>query len=129
MLCTQIQASGTRKQEFERLQLANLADGQMKALVIPLHNNTRWGSALKMLGRTHYLQVVCSSRGVSLSGLMFASQPVNLFVESADRLFGPITKVRRNGEDTVSIPWRAFEIKPEGWKRVGLCVKILTVCL
>ncbi|PIL25949.1 hypothetical protein GSI_11703 [Ganoderma sinense ZZ0214-1] len=105
-----IQASGTHKQEFQRLQLANLADGQTKALVIPLHNNMHWGSALKMLSWMHYLQV-----------------PVNLFVESADHLFGPITKVRHQGEATVSIPWHAFEIKSEGWKRVALCIKILTV--
>ena len=42
---------------FNELQLKNGAD---RALVIPLHGNTRWGSAYGMLNRAYELRAVCA---------------------------------------------------------------------
>ena len=36
-------------------------------------------------------------------------QAINLFVSSADELFGPITVICRNGKIIKKIPWSAFK--------------------
>ena len=45
-----------RRQAFNELQLQQ---GLPRALVIPLHGNTRWGSAWGMLARAYELRQVC----------------------------------------------------------------------
>lgn len=55
----QLQASGQRKQAFQQQQINC---GITKPLVIPLHGNTRWGSAAKMLERAYKLREVCPAR-------------------------------------------------------------------
>ncbi len=54
-LAIKIQASGQRIQRFHRLQLDC---GIAPPLNIPLHNNTRWGSALGMCQRAYKLRKV-----------------------------------------------------------------------
>jgi hypothetical protein len=64
MCLSQIQASGQRIEYFEKLQL------QFKIAIplkIPLHNNTRWGTAHKMLERSYKLrQVRTGERTISI---------------------------------------------------------------
>ncbi|KAG1719713.1 hypothetical protein EDB19DRAFT_1647826, partial [Suillus lakei] len=55
-----------------------------------------------MLGRAYHLR-----------------QAINLFVSSADELFGPITSIRRHGRVTKHIPWTAFALKTLDWERVN----------
>ena len=55
MCLSQIQASGQRIEYFEKLQLQFKIATPLK---IPLHNNTRWGTAHKMLERSYKLQQV-----------------------------------------------------------------------
>ncbi|KAG2356940.1 hypothetical protein BDR07DRAFT_1380476 [Suillus spraguei] len=45
-----------------------------KVLKIPLHSNIQWGTADGMLSRAYALR-----------------HPINLFISTADKLFGPIT--------------------------------------
>ena len=52
---SQIQASGQRKEVFEGYQREA---GIEQPLVIPLHNNTRWGIAQKMCARAYELRKV-----------------------------------------------------------------------
>jgi hypothetical protein len=54
-------------------------------------------------------------------------QPINLFLASADAMFGPITTVRTNGRITKKIPWSAFQLSEEDWERVKDVIDILLV--
>lgn len=54
----QIQASGTRIERFNELQVQS---GIKKPLKIPLHSNVRWGTAFAMLDRSITLQNVSST--------------------------------------------------------------------
>lgn len=103
----QIQASGQRIEYFETAQMQC---GVTRPLKIPLHNNTRWGTAHGMLNRAFELQ-----------------QSVNLFTSSADALFGPITTIRTNGRLVKHIPWTAFKFTDTDWARVNDVKDILTV--
>ncbi|TFK88464.1 hypothetical protein K466DRAFT_454038, partial [Polyporus arcularius HHB13444] len=47
------------------------------------------------------------------------------FIMVADVKFGPITRIRRKGEPTKNIPWSAFQLSEDDWKRVKLCADIL----
>lgn len=58
MFIWQIQASGQRIEYFEKLQLECKTEIPLK---IPLQNNTRWGSAYKMLDRSYDLRQVSLS--------------------------------------------------------------------
>jgi hypothetical protein len=55
----QIQSSGQRIEYFERLQIECKINIPLK---IPLHNNTRWGTAYEMLDRSYHLRLVSLSR-------------------------------------------------------------------
>ena len=99
MLAIKIQASGQRIAYFERLQAEC---GIMVPLTIPLHSNVHWGTADGMLGRAYRLR-----------------QLINLFINSADELFGPITTIRCPGLITKQIPWMAFAFKTGDWERVN----------
>ena len=79
-------------------------------LKIPLHGNTRWGTAHKMLDRSYNLR-----------------QAIDLFVTSADQLYGPITTVRSNGNILKRIPWSAFKLSSRDWSRVVDARDILAV--
>ncbi|KAG1894177.1 uncharacterized protein F5891DRAFT_961987 [Suillus fuscotomentosus] len=46
-------------------------------------------------------------------------QAINLFVSSADELFGPITSIRCHGWVTKHIPWTAFALKTSDWERMN----------
>jgi hypothetical protein len=47
---------------------------------------------------------------------------------SADELYGPITTVRTNGKIVKKIPWSAFQLGDDDWKRVKYLRNILEVC-
>ena len=47
------------------------------------------------------------------------SQAINLFVNSADDLFGPITVIRRQGFAQKKIPWTAFRLEGKDWDRIN----------
>lgn len=53
---------------------------------------------------------------------------INLFVSSADELYGPITTIRRDGH-VKHIPWTAFVLKPHDWDRVQDLRTIITISL
>ncbi|KIM55591.1 hypothetical protein SCLCIDRAFT_134398, partial [Scleroderma citrinum Foug A] len=44
--------------------------------------------------------------------------PINLFVNSADELYGPITTIQRDGR-VRHIPWTIFLLKPLDWDCVN----------
>ncbi|KIM58220.1 hypothetical protein SCLCIDRAFT_128703, partial [Scleroderma citrinum Foug A] len=45
--------------------------------------------------------------------------PINLFLSSADELFGPITTIHRNSKVVKHIPWSAFAFKVSDWERLN----------
>ncbi|RPD73175.1 hypothetical protein L226DRAFT_438021, partial [Lentinus tigrinus ALCF2SS1-7] len=47
------------------------------------------------------------------------------FIDNADRRFGPITTVRKNGKIEKKIPWTAFRLNKSDWDRVKLCADLL----
>ena len=46
-------------------------------------------------------------------------QAINLFVNSADKLFRPMTMVCKDGHIVENIPWSAFNFKPSDWEQVN----------
>jgi len=56
-------------------------------------------------------------------------KPINLFLASADVLFGPITTICANGRVIKKIPWSAFRLLDKDWQRVKDVKDILVVCL
>ncbi|KIM66985.1 hypothetical protein SCLCIDRAFT_108762 [Scleroderma citrinum Foug A] len=46
-------------------------------------------------------------------------QPINLFINSADELFSPITTIRRPGLPAKQIPWTSFSFKAADWDRIN----------
>ncbi|KIK74143.1 hypothetical protein PAXRUDRAFT_171346 [Paxillus rubicundulus Ve08.2h10] len=46
-------------------------------------------------------------------------QPINLFISSADELFGPITTIRCNGMVSKHISWTEFMFKASNWEHVN----------
>jgi hypothetical protein len=52
---------------------------------------------------------------------------MNLFIGSADELYGPITTIRRDGRIHKHIPWTAFALKPRDWERVNDTRVIISV--
>nr|VWO99121.1 Swi1p [Ganoderma boninense] len=101
-----IQASGQRKQVFRRFQLEHPQLGNTRN--IPLHNNTRWGSADGMLNVSLDLQ-----------------DPITSFVEHTDAKFGPITTLRPKGGPAREILWSTFKLKKHDWTHVRLCAEII----
>ncbi len=55
-------------------------------------------------------------------------QAVDAFISTADVKFGPIIQIRHAGQKTQKVPWAAFQLDDEAWKRVKLCAEILAVC-
>ncbi|KAF5383745.1 hypothetical protein D9615_003755 [Tricholomella constricta] len=97
-LAIKIQSSGQRIQKFNSIQMEC---GFTTPLKITLHNNTRWGSAFGMLNRAYMLQAA-----------------INLFISSADQLYGPITTLHHDGRVSKKIPWTAFALSDSDWTRV-----------
>ncbi|KAF5374133.1 hypothetical protein D9615_008888 [Tricholomella constricta] len=97
-LAIKIQSSGQRIQHFEALQVKAGIETPLK---ITLHSNTRWGSAFNMLERAYKLRAA-----------------INLFISTADELFGFITTVQRDERIFKKIPWTAFSLSLEDWERV-----------
>jgi hypothetical protein len=54
---------------------------------------------------------------------------INLFVSSADQLYGPITMLRRDGRVAKKVPWTAFALSGSDWTRVLDAKRILAVRL
>jgi hypothetical protein len=80
-----------------------------------------------MLDRAHKLRAVSH---ISLHPPLLSndiSQPVNLFISSADQLYGPITTLRREGRVIKHIPWMAFALDTLDWDRVLRAQEILSV--
>jgi hypothetical protein len=50
---------------------------------------------------------------------MSHSQAINLFLQSADTLYGPMTTIRRNGQIEKKIPWSAFTLTEKDWDQVA----------
>lgn len=46
------------------------------------------------------------------------SQPIHLFLNSADELFGPITMIHQNGHIMEKIPWSAFSLSDNDWSHI-----------
>ena len=98
-----IQASGQQIEYFEKIQINCKIN---KPLQIPLHSNVWWGSAYNML--KHALQLHKVSQSFYCFMLHWFGQPINLFLKSANALYGPITTVRHNRQVVKKIPWSAF---------------------
>ncbi|KAG8221549.1 hypothetical protein J3R82DRAFT_1782 [Butyriboletus roseoflavus] len=46
-------------------------------------------------------------------------QPINLFIKSADKLFGPIMTIWRNGRVKKCIPWTTFLLRARDWEIIN----------
>ncbi|KIK95566.1 hypothetical protein PAXRUDRAFT_140375 [Paxillus rubicundulus Ve08.2h10] len=55
-------------------------------------------------------------------------QAVNLFLASADELYGPITTIRWNGQVTKHIPWMAFSLKASNWEWINDTHSVIVLC-
>jgi hypothetical protein len=83
-----------------------------------------------MLERALQLRQVCILINIKLLFFSYFSrlQAINLFVASADQLYGPITIIRQDGLIIKKIPWSAFRLLENDWKRVADAQAILAVC-
>ena len=54
-------------------------------------------------------------------------QVINLFLQMADSLYGPITTICQNGWITKKIPWMAFTLIDSDWEQVKDARDILKV--
>ena len=50
---------------------------------------------------------------------MWHHQAINMFIQSTDTLYGPITTIRHNGCIEKKIPWSAFALTEGDWGRVA----------
>ena len=57
------------------------------------------------------------------------SQAVNLFISSADQLYGPITTLRWDSQPIKHIPWTAFNLSDLDWEWVLDMKMILAMSL
>jgi len=57
-------------------------------------------------------------------------QPIDLFISAANKLFGPITMLRKssNQQNVQHIPWSAFQLNKTDWDRIRDVRDILSVC-
>jgi len=54
-------------------------------------------------------------------------QPINLFLQSANSLYGPIMTICCNGHIKKKIPWSAFSLTERDWEWVANVRDILKV--
>jgi hypothetical protein len=59
--------------------------------------------------------------------LIISFKAINLFISSADQLYGPITVLRRDGRIFKKIPWTAFALSDSDWDSVLDAKMILAV--
>lgn len=121
-LVIKIQASCQHIAYFKHLQKEC---GVAVPLKIPLHSNVHWGTAAKMLGQAYDLHRVCIillTQHASLTRI----QPINLFVHSAEQLFGPITLIQHPGNPIKHIPWTTFALDPADWECVNYMQSIIS---
>jgi len=57
------------------------------------------------------------------------SQAINLFISSADQLYGPITTLWQDGQLIKHIPWTAFNLNDLDWEWVLDMKMILAMSL
>jgi hypothetical protein len=57
----------------------------------------------------------------------YITQVINIFISTADELFGPVTVIQRNGKLVKNIPWTAFTFKNADWERVNDAREIIAV--
>ena len=67
-----------------------------------------------MLDRSYNLRQVSLDHG-SISIAWPGSQPINLFLKSADKLYGPITTIHSQGKIIKKIQWDAFQLAEDDW--------------
>jgi hypothetical protein len=53
-------------------------------------------------------------------------QPINMFINSADELYGPITTIRHDGQ-VKHVPWTKFVLATRDWERVNDTQSIIAV--
>ena len=58
---------------------------------------------------------------------LYHRQPINLFLRSADELYGPITTICIKGQPPKWITWASFEFLDVDWQRVKDAQDILQV--
>jgi hypothetical protein len=63
----------------------------------------------------------------NIESITTVSQPINLFVATADQRYGPITTIRRDGQVIKHIPWSVFRFSETDWERVLEASHILAV--
>jgi hypothetical protein len=81
-----------------------------------------------MLDRSNTLRQVSDIQYLPYEAMLTRrAQPINLFLQSADALYGPITTIRRNGRIEKKIPWSAFILTDSDWERVRDARDILKV--
>jgi hypothetical protein len=119
-----IQSSGQRIEYFEQLQIQCRIAMLLK---IPLHSNTRWGSAYNMLDRAYHLCQVLLLNPTFHAVINLHIKPIKLFITAADELFGPITVICREGQIEKQIRWGAFQLKEADWACVVDAKAILAV--
>ena len=126
----QMQVSGQRIEHFEKLQIQCKINDPLR---IPLHSNIWWGSAHNMLDRAYNLCQVELFPWILIiiERLMWCCgtpwQAINLFLQTGDSLYGPITTIRLNGRITKKIRWSAFNLTDRDWERVKDARDILKV--
>jgi hypothetical protein len=69
----------------------------------------------------------CESACYFTAALIHLLQPINLFISSADQLYGPITTLRHDGHVLKKLPWTAFTLSDADWARVLDAKQILAV--
>ncbi|KAG6872994.1 hypothetical protein C0995_004370 [Termitomyces sp. Mi166 len=105
-IAIKIQASGQCMEYFQKLQMQTRIKTLLK---IPLHNDTRWGSAYGMMDHSLKLHPA-----------------ITQFVGSADVMYGPITIVWKEGHIEKCINWSVFTFNEEDWSHVDDAKEILS---
>jgi hypothetical protein len=83
-----------------------------------------------MLDRSNTLRQVSNIQYFAMDVMLTQrAQPITLFLQSADALYGPITVIRHNGHIEKKIPWSAFILADSDWERVKAARDILKVNL
>ena len=57
------------------------------------------------------------------------TQPITLFLQVADALYGPVTTIRQNGRIVKKILWSSFVFTDRDWERVKNARDILNVVM
>jgi hypothetical protein len=57
-----------------------------------------------------YIYILCSH--------FIENKPIGLFLSAADELYGPITTLRQENRVVKHVPWSAFKLADNDWRRV-----------